>query len=223
MQNKIKVIKIFSRKKHAKSLKELFTECSELTKRAFETMKKAVLAYVDGNFTEAQKYADETIVLEKLQDREKEEFFQRLFSRETMVFSRTDRIQIIENIDKITDKIEIVVRKLLLFQVEINENLREGIKEIAELNNQIGDQVHEMVINVQDDFEKTKENIIDITNLRRSVREKQWELQKLNYDHQQDFQAFRYTETLIKNLMESADRAEIFADRVFILVNKYAL
>ncbi len=140
-----------------------------------------------------------------------------------MVFSRTDRIKIIENIDKITDKIEIVVRKLLLFQVEIHKNLREGIKEIADLNEQIGVQVHDMVVNIQDNFQEVRENIISITNLRRSVREKQWELQKLNYDHLQDFHAFRYTETLIKNLMEAADRAEIFADRVFILVNKYAL
>ncbi len=223
MQNKIKVMKIFSRKKHAKSLKELFVECSELTKKAFETMKKSVLAYVDGNFSDTQKFAKETISLEKQQDRVKEEFFQRLFSRETMVFSRTDRIQIIENIDKITDKIEIVVRKLLLYQVEIHKNLREGIKEIVDLNEQIGVQVHDMVVNIQDNFQEVRENIISITNLRRSVREKQWELQKLNYDHQQDFQAFRYTETLIKNLMEAADRAEIFADRVFILVNKYAL
>ena len=217
------MIRIFSRKKHTRSLKELFTDCSELTKKAFETMKKAVLAYVEGNFADAQKYADETIVLEKQQDRVKEEFFQRLFSRETMVFSRTDRIQIIENIDKITDKIEIVVRKLLLFQVEIHKNLREGIKEIADLNEQIGVQVHDMIVNIQDNFQEVRENIISITNLRRSVREKQWELQKLNYDHPQDFHAFRYTETLIKNLMEAADRAEIFADRVFILVNKYAL
>ena len=215
--------KIFSRKKHDKSLKELFIDCSELTQNAFLSMQKAVLAYVDGNFTEAQKKADDTIVLEKKQDRVKEEIFERIFSRETMVFSRADRIQVIENIDKITDKIEIVVRKLLLFQVEINENLREGIKEIAELNHQIGVEVHDMVLNVLEDFQKAKNNITEITNLRRTVREKQWELQKLNYVHQEDFLTFRYTETLIKYLMEAADRAEIFADRVFILINKYAL
>lgn len=217
------MIKIFSRKKHAKSLKELFVECSDLTQDAFLSMKKAVIAYVDGNFSDAQKEADETIALEKKQDRVKEEIFERIFSRETMVFSRADRIQIIENIDKITDKIEIVVRKLLLAQVEINENLKDGIKEIAELNNKIGVQLHEMVVNVQDNFDKSRENITTITNLRRTVREKQWELQKLNYDYHTDFQVFRYTETLIKYLMEAADRAEIFADRVFILIHKYAI
>jgi predicted phosphate transport protein (TIGR00153 family) len=217
------VIKIFSRKKHDKSLKELFIECSMITQEAFLSAKEAIVAYVDSNFTEAQKKADETIALEKKQDRVKEEIFERIFSRETMVFSRADRILIIENIDKITDKIEIVVRKLLLSQVEIDKNLREGIKEIAELNNQIGVQVHEMVSNVQEDFEKARENITTITNLRRNVREKQWDLQELNYDHHKDFQVFRYTETLIKYIMEAADRAEIFADRVFILIHKYAI
>ncbi len=216
------MIEIFSRKKNTKSIRDLFIETSSLTKNAFGTMKKAVLAYVDGNFDLAEKESKITIATEKKQDRVKEEIFERIFSRETMVFSRTDRILIIENIDKITNKIEFVVRKLLLYQVNIKDPLKEGIKELAELNMRIGNEVHEMVIAVLDDFEKTRFHITEITNLRRTVREKQWELQKMNYDYQDDFLGFRYTETLIKYLMETADRAEIFADRVFILINKYA-
>jgi len=218
-----KVIIIFSRKKKGNSLRDLFIECSKLTQEAFDSMKDAVIAYSDGNFELAQEHSDNTIQLEKKQDRVKEEIFARIFSRETMVFSRSDRILIIENIDKITDKIEIVVRKLLLYQVKFKKPLRDGIKVLAELNHQIGVEVHDMLINVLDDFEKAKKNITQITNVRRTVREKQWELQKLNYDYQEDFFAFRYTETLIKYLMEAADRAEIFADRIFILINKYAL
>ena len=216
------MIEIFSRKKNVKSIRDLFIETSSLTKDAFETMKNDVLAYVEGDFDLAEKESKITTATEKKQDRVKEELFERIFSRETMVFSRTDRILIIENIDKITDKIEIVVRKLLLYQVKIKDPLKAGIKELAELNVRIGNEVHEMVIAVLDDFEKTRVHINEITNLRRSVREKQWELQKCNYDHQEDFLAFRYTETLIKYLMETADRAEIFADRIFILINKYA-
>ena len=105
---------------------------------------------------------------------------------------------------------------------EIGKINKQAEKELAELNLQIGNEVLEMVIAVLDDFEKTRVHITEITNLRRNVREKQWELQKMNYDYQEDFLAFRYTETLIKYLMETADRAEIFADRVFILINKYA-
>ena len=216
------MVEIFSRKKNVKSIRDLFIETSSLTKDAFETMKNAVLAYVDGNFDLAKKESEITTATEKKQDRVKEELFERIFSRETMVFSRTDRILIIENIDKITDKIEIVVRKLLLYQVDIKDPLKEGIKELAKLNMQIGNEVHEMVIAVLDDFEKARGHITKVTNLRRNVREKQWALQKMNYDYQEDFLAFRYTETLIKYLMETADRAEIFADRVFILINKYA-
>ncbi len=80
-----------------------------------------------------------------------------------------------------------------------------------------------MVKNVFEDFDTTKPYITQITDLRRAVREKRWELQKMNYQFQEDFMAFRYIETLIKYLMEAADRAEIFADRIFVLINKYAL
>ena len=186
-------------------------------------MKNAVIAYVDGDFALAEKEADKTIALEKKQDRVKEQLFERMFTRETMVFSRSDRIFVIENIDKITDTIELVVRKLLLYQIEIKEPLQEGIREITELNSQIGEKVHEMVITVLEDFNKAKEFTTQITDLRRAVREKQWELQKMNYYFQEDFMAFRYTESLIKYLMEAADRAEIFADRIFVLIYKYAL
>ncbi len=118
---KIKVIEIFSKKKDGKSLTELFIECSQHTKDAFISMKNAVVAYVEGNFSLAEQEADKTISLEKKQDRLKEKIFERMFTRETMVFSRSDRIQIIENIDKITDKIEFVVQKLLLYQVNVKE------------------------------------------------------------------------------------------------------
>lgn len=217
------MIEIFSRKKDGKSLSELFIECSQLTKEAFETMKSAVLAYVSGDFTLAEQEASRTIALEKKQDRTKEKLFERMFTRETMVFSRSDRIQIIENIDKITDQIEIVVRKLLLYQVEIKPPLQEGIKEIAELNSQIGEKVHDMVVSVLKDFEEAKQYVDQITDLRRAVREKRWELQKMNYKFQDDFMDFRYVESLIKQLMDSADRAEIFADRILVLIYKYAL
>ena len=216
------MIGIFSnKKKNTKNIRELFLEITSLTKEAFEHMKNAVIAYVEGDFESAKEEADKTITIEKKQDRVKEEFFERIFSRETMVFSRTDRIMIIENIDKITDKIEIVVRKLLLYQVEIKTPLIDGIKEMAEINNQIGGEVYDMVVAVLDDFKIAKTHLTNITNLRREVREKRWVLQKLNYDNQDNFLAFRYTETLIKYLMEAADRAEIFSDRVFILINKY--
>jgi len=217
------VVNIFSRKKYEKTLRELFIDISEITKKAFETMTSAIVAYVDGDFEIAEKEAEKTIKLEKKQDRVKEELFARLYTRESMVFSRSDRILIIENIDKITDKIEIVVRKLTLDQQKIESKLGEGIKEIASLNSQIGIEVHEMVMSVLDDFKKAEKHITHITDLRRTIREKKWELQKLNYDVQKDFLAFRYVESLIKDLVEAANRAEIFADRIFILIHKYTI
>ena len=220
---KRKVIKIFSRKKYDKTLRELFIENSELTKKAFESMKNSVIAYVDGDFELAEKEAAKTISFEKRQDRVKEELFERLYTRESMVFSRSDRILIIENIDKITDQIELVVRKLTLNHQKLEESLRDGIKEIAYLSGQIGAEVHKMVMTVLDDFKAAQQHITNITNLRRTIREKRWELQKQNYAVQKEFLEFRYVETLIKYLVEAVDRAEIFADRVFILIHKYTI
>ncbi len=217
------MVKIFSRKKYEKTLSELFVENSKITEEAFQSMKCSVIAYVDGDFELAEKEAAKTIAFEKKQDRVKEQLFERLYTRESMVFSRSDRIQIIENIDKITDKVEIVVRKLTLDHQKVEKSLGEGIKEIAELSGQIGSEVHAMVLTVLEDFKKAQQHITNITNLRRTIREKRWELQKQNYDVQKEFIEFRYVESLIKDLVEAADRAEIFADRVFILIHKYTI
>ncbi len=52
-----------------------------------------------------------------------------------------------------------------------------------------------LAVKFLDDFEKAKKNIIQITDLRRTVREKRWELQKMNYHFHDDFMSFTINST----------------------------
>ena len=220
--NKRKVIKISIKKKKKPKLQELFVENCLFVEEAFYSMEKAIEAYLDGDFDQAIEKTNETIEIEKKQDRSREEIIGRLFSRETMVFSRSDRLSIIESLDRIADKIEIALKNLIIHRCDISSELKEGIIKITKLNSKIGKEVKELVIAIFEDFSKGKEHVDEITNLRREVRTIHWALLEKNYSVNQDYKDFNLQETLIKNLGKVADRAEEFADQIYNLLCKYS-
>lgn len=103
-------------KEKGNSLRDLFYENADLLNQAFQTTNEAVDAYCRNNIEEARLKAQETINIEKKQDRSREIIIERIFSKETMVFTRSDRLKIIEKMDKIVDETEIIVRKLINHQ-----------------------------------------------------------------------------------------------------------
>ncbi|MBA7522975.1 hypothetical protein ES705_15096 [subsurface metagenome] len=203
---------------------DLFVENCTLVEEAFHLMSDAVLAFLDQDFEQAKTKTEETILVEKKQDRLREEITERLFSRETMAFSRSDRLKIIESLDKIGDKIEIVVRKLIQFPHDVPDSLQGGIKNIVDKSRTLGTEVKELVVGVLEDFKKGKEHITKITDIRREVREIHWNLLESNYkENYKDFLIFDHNQNLIKDLCKAADRVEDFADQIYGLICKYAL
>jgi len=220
---KQRVIEISPAKKKKKKLQELFIENCTLVEEAFILMRDTVVAYLDEDFVLAEKKAAESIQVEKKQDRLREEIIRRLFSRETMVFSRSDRLSIIESLDKIVDKVEIFVQELICFKSSISEQLKADLMVIVDKSVEIGSEIKELVVSVLEDFSKGEEHITRITDLRREVRDLHWELLRKNYELKPDYLDFTYNENLIKNLCKVADRAEEFADQIYGFICKYAL
>ncbi|MHA1317404.1 MAG: DUF47 domain-containing protein [Candidatus Heimdallarchaeaceae archaeon] len=215
-------MKISIKKKKKPKLQELFIENCLFVEEAFYSMEKAIGSYLNRDFDQAIEKTNETIEIEKKQDRSREEIISRLFSRETMVFSRSDRLSIVESLDRIADKIEIALKNLIIHRCDISPELKEGIIKITKLNSKIGKEVKELVIAIFEDFSKGKEHVEEITNLRREVRSIHWDLLEKNYSVKQDFKDFNLQETLIKNLGKVADRAEEFADQIYNLLCKYS-
>lgn len=109
-------------------LQELFNIMANLTEKALNSMSTAVSAFCQGNNKDMNLNIDETIKTEKAQDRVREDIMLRLFGRETMTFSRMDRLRIVSKLDGIVDKAESVVRKLRMHKPEPIKELYEGIK-----------------------------------------------------------------------------------------------
>jgi len=200
--------------KKGNSLRDLFYENAELLNQAFQTMCEAVNAYCQNNIEEARKKSEETIAIEKKQDRSREAIIERIFSKETMVFTRTDRLKIIERMDKIVDETEIVVRKLLQFNPTPPAELVEGLGTMAENIGKIGIDLKKLIKVILVDFSEGPLYNKNINNFRREVREIHWVLLTKIFELKLEPLEFNYFQNLIKAVSKVADKSEEFADEI---------
>ncbi len=205
------------------SLRDLFNENADLLNQAFQATKDAVNAYCQNNIEETKIKAQEAISIEKKQDRSRELIIERIFSKETMVFTRSDRLKIIERMDKIVDETEIVVRKLLQFNPTPPTELIEGLQKMVDNVGKIGIDLKELIIVIMVDFSKGPQHIKNISDFRREVREVHWNLLTKIYDLKLEPLEFIYFQNLIKAISKVSDKAEEFADEINGMLCKYAL
>lgn len=210
------------KEKQEKSMRDLFYENVDVLNQAFQAMSEAVQAYIHKKPEMVEK-AEETIRLEKVQDRLREELVARIFSKETMVFSRPDRLNLVESMDKLCDEAEIVVRKLLQYSPEPPGEIGAGLEEMAVNIAKIGDELKGLIHAVLEDFSLGEAYIERITDIRREVRDRHWELLNKLYEIRPDPLDFIYFQNLIKSIAKTADRVEEFSDKINGLLCKYAL
>jgi predicted phosphate transport protein (TIGR00153 family) len=212
-----------TKEKSEKSMRDLFYDNVELLKQGFQAMSGAVIAYCGKDLEKAKLKSEETIMIEKNQDRLREELVKRIFSKETMVFSRPDRLNIVESLDKMLDETEIVVRKLMQYNPEVPENLKSGLEEISINVGKIGIEMQGLIKAVLEDFSQGEQFIEKIQDIRRNVRDRHWELLNNTYKDKLEPIEFFYFHSLIKAVAKVADRAEEFSDEIHGLLCKYAL
>ena len=207
-----------------KSMHDLFIEDSKMVEKAFRNMKSALTFFMKGKVKEANEWIEKTIAVEKEQDRLRETVLERLFGKETMVFSRPDRINIIEELDDIVDNVEMVVRYLRQYeQITVPEDLKAGFLKINDILIEIGIKVNLLIQNILRDFEKAKPICSEIEDLRRKVREHLWKLSDEMYEIDLDYKQFNYFQNLINSIRKTADESEDFADKMYGLLCKYAM
>ncbi|MBN2155413.1 MAG: DUF47 family protein [Candidatus Lokiarchaeota archaeon] len=210
-------------KKQKYSLQDLFDQDADIVKQALQELSNAVHSHCMDDRVSLAKYSEETIALEKRQDRLTEEIIARMFGKETMVFSRPDRIFIIKELDKIVDLAEFAVRKLLLYRPEPNAAINLLLEEMSTIIKNIGISVEKMIHEVFLDFDTAKKSTVQITDLRREVRRLEWNALEKIFSSNLPAIEFRYYETIIMQISRVADKAEEFADSIYEFICKYAL
>lgn len=221
--NKNKENKNKKKKEKKVKIRELFNQYSEVLKQAIHATGAAIIAYVENNESTKLEMIQKTIQLEKKHDRLREEITDRIFSKETMVFSREDRLNLVDDLDDIVDKAELVARKLKLVNNPLLEDFKEGFTTIGKDLQAIGAEMHLLVTAILKDFSKGKDHITKITDIRRNIRELHWGLLEQTYTIKTEFQTFYFYNKLIKAMCHLADEVEEVADELYALICKYSL
>ncbi|MCP4763196.1 MAG: DUF47 family protein [archaeon] len=203
-------------------LQDLFNKDAELLEEIINSMAKSMDAFCKGN-DDLNKHIEQTIQSEKKQDRLREEILDRLFGRETMVFSRPDRLKMVNQMDDVADKAETIVRRLQMYKPNPQKELIEGINWMGKKIGIIGSKLKELIIAVFNDFNKAKPFITEINDLRREIRSKEYELLNILFKVKPDYADFVFFEDMITNLTKVANNAEDFSDDIYGLICKYTL
>ncbi|MHA1340530.1 MAG: DUF47 domain-containing protein [Promethearchaeota archaeon] len=209
-----------------KKLSDFYKEHIDYIEKTLTSLSNAVKAFIQQDKESLKKFVDETISNEKNQDKVREEIIKRLFSRETMVFSRTDRLDLIYMMNKIVGHAETVSRRLLVYSSTPNEKLFAQFETISDQLVIIGKKTSNALSMVLEDFDKAKKIIIEINDLRRDFRELEYQTFKILYalsNSELKIKDFVFYEDLISNLARVFNQADTIADRLDVLIHKYAI
>lgn len=205
-------------------LQNLFYQGADLIDLGINSMYNAIIALCEGNESEMENWANETIAIEKKLDQIHDQIINRLFSRETLVFSREDRLFLINFMDEVVDQAEYVVRRMLVhFPSSMPRELIPRLVAISERGNQIGTLLKDTIKMIFTDFDKASSFIPLITDNRREARKDDLLYLEKLFTLDLPVRDFVYFDHLIHNIMKTIDTANTFADGIHRLIVKYKL
>jgi len=208
---------------HKVKMQDLFIEAAQKIEIAINYMCETIVALCNENLSEVKKYSNLTIKTEKEADRLYEQIVERMYSRETLVFSRPDRLYLSNQIDKVIDKAELVVRRIGIYTPSHIPELADLLRETANISKQVGTLLKESVIKVFTDFDAAEKLANIIEDIRRDIRKIEWDFLKKLYEIRPDFPDLLFYDNLIQIIVITIDKAEEFADGINGLICKYRL
>ncbi len=210
--------------KHPEKLQDLYYEGAKLIESALNSMYNSVVSLCEDNREKMSNYSEETIKKEKKMDKIHDQIIDRLYSRESLVFSRKDRLFLINQMDEIVDSAEDVVRRIsIYFPKEIPGELVPRLVAICERAKQIGTLLKNAIIAVFQDFNEASNYLLLIEKYRRESRKDDLTYLKKLYSLNLDTRDFFYFERLIHHIIITIDNANTFADGIHRLIVQYKL
>ena len=210
--------------KKQKKLLDLYYDGADKIEFALESMYKTIVALCEGNAEQMESYAQDTILAEKKSDEIHDQIIDRLFSRESLVFSREDRLFLISQMDEVVDKAEDVVRRgTIYFPTLVPPKLIPRLISICEKGKIIGTLLKNAIKSVFTNFNDASNYLHLIEKNRREAKHDDLYVLKILYELNLGTRNFMYFDRLIHNIMKTIDTANTFADGIHRLIVKYQL
>lgn len=203
-------------------LQELFIENANVTEELLKSFCNTLLSFSKGS-NELETYVRKTIELENKQDSIREEIINKMFGKDVMVFSREDRLKIIQDLDLIGDIAERTARRINTYKPKQDLEIFNGLEWISNKLFKLSEELKLLVVNIFEDFDEAKKNISNINLIRSEIRDKEYELLKRIYCIKLELYDFMFLNDVIKLTASIANTIEEFSDSATILICKYTL
>ncbi len=209
------------KKKSKRKIEDVMREFNDLLEHAIILFDEGIDLLCDGKQAEFDKKVAEIIQDEKKADRLKDELVQLFMERETMAFSRSDRLELLEVMDTVFDKIEYCVRMVEAHPMD--PYTREpAAKHLQQFSHDIEEIVKALVgaVNMaEDDLQKTIEATRLIEELRRHARDHSFnvieDILQGDYTDLEKMLLSTTTEYMI-DIMDTAEEAGDFLRKIAI-------
>lgn len=206
-----------------RKLEDIMKEYNGLLVQGITVFNDAINVLCDNKHKEYDEKVKEIIDIERKSDRLKEELTEKFIRRETMAFSRGDRIHLIEEIDITLDNIEYCART-----IQTHKNIIEDYSPVATHFKRFAKDLTEMIKTLssaidiaENDLLKTIEGTKLVEDLRRQARNQSFQMMAdiINGKIDNPQKMLLYTET--EYLLHILDRAEVTSDFLRRIAIKY--
>ncbi len=207
--------------KPQKKLEEVMKEFNGLLVEAITVFADAIHVLCDNKPEKFKEKVKEIIAIEKKADVLKEDLIERFIRRESMAFSRGDRISLIEEIDVTLDNIEYCARtiqthiNIITDYSQVASHFKKYTKDLAEMVKTLSNAIND----AEDDLRKTIEGTKLVEELRRQARNHSFRIMtdiiKGKFDNPQKMLLYTETEYLL-NILDRAEETSDFLRRMAI-------
>ncbi|HMF34504.1 MAG TPA: DUF47 family protein [Candidatus Lokiarchaeia archaeon] len=205
-------------------LDQLFQEAAELIEQASHYIHLMIVAMVDSNQEGMNLAMDKLLEMEKDFDNKSDLIVERLYSREVMTFSRSDRLDLINKMDNVVDHIINNSRRAHSYSpTYIPPEVATSLKIIAQNAREIGMNVKEAVLNLFSNFAEAEHQIIQIRTLQRSARNILWTTIHDLFQQVEDPRDLLYFDRFLRDLRLTYDKISDLGTTIRSLIFKYRL
>src|SRR3989344_4705229 len=200
-------------KEFYKTLETFITEVHSSVKYLNDTVRN----YCDGKSREARKFANFVIDFETKADSSRRSLEKMLYTGVVLPFGRGAKYELLESVDDVADKAELVARLILIERLKVRQNLRKDLKELSGTVLEVVNNLKEAVLQLDINLDKAVAHATSVELMREKARQIEFKLiEKLFSKMRADINIILLKE-LISLIAAVADKAEEAADRVVSL------
>lgn len=204
--------------------KKFYEDLDEFIKKihnSVENLSETIVSYIEENQEKAEKAGREVLKIEREADVIRRMMEKELYEGALIPFGKDSKYELIEALDDIADKAEIIVRLAKYEKPQISKNLNRDIKSLSKKIVQTSEKLVEAVNSLNVDLEKAIKSAQEVHSYREGAREIEFKIMKKLFEEKRiDINTLLLKE-LVTLVTQVADKAETAADRVVTLAIKY--